>query len=232
MPSVVRRRRPRLWTSLTAKDRRRFAFLLRHLPKPKRTEGGEPDADDVPDLETVLERCKAATVPLDRLSEYLLIELAWASNPNALVTEKERKDRLDQGIKHFRQARRLLSGMPVPLGRRTGRAHPEALLEILDAVAGALVKMQELAHQMVAGLRQREVQRGAKTTGRKLQENLDYASLGISVRDDVRELRRAVRYVALHAPLRYGAGVTLTRMPDDRCAACNNPASRLFRRGK
>jgi hypothetical protein len=176
-------------------------------------------------------RCKAAGVPLDQLSACLLAELAIASSPHAVPALREMTSKLDDSAKRFRQARRLLNSMPTPLGSPTGRAHPEALLEILDAVADEVGKAQELAHQMLAGRHRLETQRGAKATGRKRQDSLDYASFGVS-RDEVRKLRRAVRYVARLAPLRYGAGVTLTRVPDDRCPACGNPASRLFRREK
>jgi len=231
MRSPLRRRRPRLRAALTAEDCSLFAFLLRHFPHA--TGRGLPDEDDRPDLETTLERCKAGSVPLDRLNEYLRAELALSSdsNPPTLVALKSMKDRLDEGVKRFRQARRLLSSMPIPLGSQAGKAHPEALLEILEAVEGELPKAQELARQMLAGRTRLEAKHGARATGRKRQARLDYASLGIP-RDDVRELRQAVRYVARRAPLRFGAGVTLTRVPDDRCVACGNPASRLFRRGE
>ncbi len=230
-----RPRMPRQRMPLTAGERAEFGFLLEHLGRGERAAGkgnrrGRELAgtDGSPDLEMCLERCKARGVPLDRLHELLLCELVLDSNPPTLRALRDAADGVDEGVARFKQARRLLRKLPVSLGGGFGDAHPEALLEILDAVGGELERRRELARQLADVRRQVELRHGAKATGRPKQARPDYASLGIP-RELERELRQAARYVAGVAPIRYGVGVTLTRVPDDRCPACGNPASRLFR---
>jgi len=217
MPSASRQKQPRVQTILTLKDRERFAFLF---------EGFRGDPVNTRFLAACLLRCKVAGVPLDSLAGGLFGELVIASNPPPLIVLKQARDEMDIGFKRFEQARKHLGRAVFLLG--SSQSYPEAMLEILSACRGVLIEARTHARGLVDTLCVFEARHGARKTGRPRQLRVDFAALGVA-RDDLRQLRRAVRVAARHSPVRYGEGMTLTRGRDDRCSLCGNPASRLFR---
>jgi hypothetical protein len=108
-----------------------------------------------------------------------------------------------------------------------------AIFELMDACDLMIQRAQMTARQLATARCAIESRRGAKATGLPKKRpgrpaiDSDLQAIGVS-RDDARNLRRVVRVVRDFAPLRYGAGVSLTHVGYTRCPTCQNPAPSLF----